>query len=1190
MARDLGTVDLALASELGLPLIGGIDTEVLQFPAFNSDEAIRIIPDQNTDGPIRSWVVGLDLYLPQPTGTFISLLQTGDGDGDLFLRDNGDGTAGIGIGGVYDGNIAFDTWTRIVVSVTQTDGDTILNKFVDGMLVGTQNLGVTTRYDIDPAEGLRFFTDNDGETSVGAIASLILSSDVPTTPELEALLSTIPTPDAGGFFPEAPSSGAIEVNFDNSDVAPRYGAAAVIVEGFGFRTPVSLNESAFGFASQFGVLLPGDLDAPVLDYDAYGPDEGLQLGLGPVAGDLESYTAIWDINVDETGGFQALLQTDVTQSGDGELFINAAGGIGINGDYDGTINPGDWHRIAITVEAQGDGTSLLSKYVDGAFLDTQTVSTDRFTLQADTGFLLLSDNDGETSTGYLSHFGLSRTVLDAAEIAALGGVDADGPLTEVVQPAQPLPVTGETRNLTLQFDSSFRPYDDQTGEVFVSIDGGAFTSLLLLDTDNVLGGTSSLERVNEMVELEFQVSADATDVAFAFNMRDAGNDWWWAIDNLSLRDDAGNIIFAENFDGLSSTLQDAVDENIGVKGWTQTGPDGWAIENAPEMPQGTTEWQGWSFATPEFWTSADGQSRDEFSIGTGVIAIADPDEWDDFNTGSVTGSDFDSTLTTPTIALEQPATPQTAQIGFDDYDIQSEFGIQVAEVIDNAPEQLRQDNINDLLLKDDGTALEIDLAAAFADDVTDFTVTSSDGTVVTTDIAGSTLTLSGASLGHSDIVVSGLNADGETVQENFRAIVAGENAYVFAVIPDTQDYTSNSSIAPTFGNMTDWLVEQKDTLAIEHVIHVGDIVQFGSVSQWEIAEDALERLDGELSYTLAIGNHDQQRPGFSSAFSFETDVDTYFTPEQVGATAAQGGGTYDGFDVGPDTFGNGDSYASSIRNSYTTFETRDGTDWLVFSLEFGMPDDVLRWASEVIEDHLDHRVIIDTHAWNGGDGRITPTTEVLNTDNDGWGYAIRENPRSVNGGEDAWRELASNYPNITFTFNGHNFMGGAETVISYGAGGNPTFQTFVNYQNGAWFGPEGIGTNGGNGAIRLVVVDPDNDRLSTHTKLVELDTYFEEFPDHQEVFENVDLGTPEQIAIAKAGETMVVAGDGISGSCHAGSLGHTGRHDRGKLRLVHGRWGKAWRNRWHPARGCAGHRHQPPDPRSHRRRRQRFNR
>ncbi len=437
--------------------------------------------------------------------------------------------------------------------------------------------------------------------------------------------------------------------------------------------------------------------------------------------------------------------------------------------------------------------------------------------------------------------------------------------------------------------------------------------------------------------------------------------------------------------------------------------------------------------------------------------------------------------------------------------------------------------ITDLFLRQTAPQT-VDLAALYPG-ASNFAIVSSDADAVTAQISGTDLTLTPGALGFADLTLSFDTADGPAT-DPFRAIVVGPNAYSFAVLPDTQSYTSSSDpeIQALFGNMVDYLVEQQDALAIQHVIHVGDITDFGSVAQWTIAEDAMERLDGEISYTLAVGNHDQQRPGFASAFSFESDVDTYFTPEQVGATAAQGGGLYDGFDVGPDTFGNGDSYANSIRNHYTTFTAPDGTDWLVLSLEFGAPDDVLRWASEVVEAHLDHRVIIDTHSWNGGDKRVDPTTEPLTGENDGWGYAIRENPRGINGGEDMWREFASKYPNVTFTFNGHNFLDGAETVVSQAAGDNDVHQIFVNYQNGisgeiTGAGDPAEGGRGGNGAFRLVVIDPDNDRLTTHTKFTALDQFFERV-DHQEVFEGVALGAPEEIALAKFGPDQVVQASG----------------------------------------------------------------
>ena len=94
-----------------------------------------------------------------------------------------------------------------------------------------------------------------------------------------------------------------------------------------------------------------------------------------------------------------------------------------------------------------------------------------------------------------------------------------------------------------------------------------------------------------------------------FGYTNADNDWWWAIDNVELTTEqvVSTVLIEEDFDGLATELQSAVDELIdpSVLGWTQTAPDGWTREVDATTPQGATEWQGWSFATPEFWLSAD---------------------------------------------------------------------------------------------------------------------------------------------------------------------------------------------------------------------------------------------------------------------------------------------------------------------------------------------------------------------------------------------------------------------------------------------------------------------------------------------------------------------------------------------------------------------------------------------------------
>ncbi|MFN0126316.1 MAG: hypothetical protein ACKV19_06485, partial [Verrucomicrobiales bacterium] len=66
---------------------------------------------------------------------------------------------------------------------------------------------------------------------------------------------------------------------------------------------------------------------------------------------------------------------------------------------------------------------------------------------------------------------------------------------------------------------------------------------------------------------------------------------------------------------------------------------------------GRSEWKGWAFATIEWWPTVDNQRRSEFTKGSGTVAIADPDEWDDSGGPVAAGGRFNSFLNTPQISL-----------------------------------------------------------------------------------------------------------------------------------------------------------------------------------------------------------------------------------------------------------------------------------------------------------------------------------------------------------------------------------------------------------------------------------------------------------------------------------------------------------------------------------------------------------
>jgi hypothetical protein len=112
----------------------------------------------------------------------------------------------------------------------------------------------------------------------------------------------------------------------------------------------------------------------------------------------------------------------------------------------------------------------------------------------------------------------------------------------------------------------------------------------------------------------------------------------------------GATLLTQNFDYQALGPQVFETAGNGINDWTATPPDGFSVEiNNPAMVGvGLPEWRGWTFARKDFWTSVDGQDRPQFNRGTGNIAVADTDEYDDGN-GAV--RPFQSTLKTKAVDL-----------------------------------------------------------------------------------------------------------------------------------------------------------------------------------------------------------------------------------------------------------------------------------------------------------------------------------------------------------------------------------------------------------------------------------------------------------------------------------------------------------------------------------------------------------
>ncbi|MBO7707408.1 MAG: metallophosphoesterase, partial [Thermoguttaceae bacterium] len=96
-----------------------------------------------------------------------------------------------------------------------------------------------------------------------------------------------------------------------------------------------------------------------------------------------------------------------------------------------------------------------------------------------------------------------------------------------------------------------------------------------------------------------------------------------------------------------------------------------------------------------------------------------------------------------------------------------------------------------------------------------------------------------------------------------------ENDWTMVVIPDPQAYSRYARNQGIFELVTAWIAENREKLAIDQVVCVGDLVESNGLlkadgvfanqtgeEMWKSTSRAFERLDGVFPYILCTGNHD----------------------------------------------------------------------------------------------------------------------------------------------------------------------------------------------------------------------------------------------------------------------------------------------------------------------------------------------
>ena len=149
---------------------------------------------------------------------------------------------------------------------------------------------------------------------------------------------------------------------------------------------------------------------------------------------VNKYTMMWDVKYPNSSTYKCLLQTNGSNSNDGDFFINTSNKLGSNSTMGGysssTTSANMWYRIVLVVDSlSGTSGNDVIVYVNGSVWKTKyDISVDS-TLTLDPSFLISEDNDGEDDTLVLGTFAIWNSALSATEVASLGAVG-----TSIVQP------------------------------------------------------------------------------------------------------------------------------------------------------------------------------------------------------------------------------------------------------------------------------------------------------------------------------------------------------------------------------------------------------------------------------------------------------------------------------------------------------------------------------------------------------------------------------------------------------------------------------------------------------------------------------------------------------------------------------------------------------------------------------------
>jgi hypothetical protein len=267
-------------------------------------------------------------------------------------------------------------------------------------------------------------------------------------------------------------------------------------------------------------------------------------------------------------------------------------------------------------------------------------------------------------------------------------------------------------------------------------------------------------------------------------------------------------------------------------------------------------------------------------------------------------------------------------------------------------------------------------------------------------------------------------------------ITVNPSNFTLVALPDTQYYSRD--FATTFAAQTQWIVNNKDSRNIVHLVHLGDVVENANITaEWDHANAAMSLIEDPnttgllhgIPYGIAVGNHEQMPAGSPAGDSTQL-YNTYFGESRFSGRTYYGG------------------HFGSNNDNHVSFFSAGGMDFIVIYLEYdeAANPNVLAWADNLLKTHVDKRAIVVGH------------------------YFVEPGNPAPFGlqGQDTYDALKGN-ANLFLMLAGHRHGEGQRTDVF---NGNAVHTLLSDYQERE---------NGGDGWLRIIEFSPANNEIRIRT-------------------------------------------------------------------------------------------------------------